>query len=235
VYELKKVYAVILGGGKGNRLKSNIPKQFLEIGEKTVLEHTIEKFNENNYIDNIILVMNANYKGIELEKKIINKYEKVIHIVCGGRTRRESTYNGLKIIEDNDSIVLIHDAVRPFVSHKTINRCIKALENYSAVYPAVPSADTLIQTNDSLFVENIPIRKYMMRGQTPQGFRIETIKRAHLLAQEDLKVDEEVTNDCGLVKRYELCKIKIVEGNRENIKITYPEDLVLIRQLLGDK
>ena len=229
---MKKVYAIILGGGKGNRLKSSIPKQFIEIGGKTVLEHTIEKFNENKYIDNIILVMNKDYNEVELEKKIMNKYGKIIGIVGGGKTRRESTYNGLKTIGYEDSIVLIHDAVRPFVSHKTINRCIEALEEYSAVYPAVPSADTLIQTKDSLFVDSIPIRKYMMRGQTPQGFKTDIIKKAHLLAQDDSKVDEKVTNDCGLVQRYDLCKIRVVDGNRENIKITYPEDYVLIQKLL---
>lgn len=228
---MSKVYAIILGGGIGTRLKSNIPKQFLQIGQKTVLEHTIEKFNENRNIDSIILVINSEYREISLENKILNEYKKVTHIVNGGKTRRESTYSGLKLIKESDAKVLIHDGVRPFVSHKTINRCIIELEKYSAVYPAVPSSDTLVQVNDELFVENIPIRKYMMRGQTPQGFRIEAIKKAHLLAQDDPKVDEEVTNDCGLIQRYNLCDIKVTDGNRENIKITYPEDLILIKKL----
>lgn len=233
MYKLSNVYAVILGGGIGSRLKSNIPKQFLKIGDKTVLEHTIEKFNENRYIDDIILVINGKHRKVDLEKEILSNYEKVTHIVQGGKTRRESTYNGLKLIKDNDSLVLIHDSVRPFVSHKTINRCLDALKEYDAVYPAVPSADTIIRTNDELFVEDIPIRRYMMRGQTPQCFKTEIIKKAHLLAQDDEKVDEEVTNDCGLVQRYKLCKIKVTEGNRENIKITYPEDLILIQRLLA--
>lgn len=234
MYKLGKVYAVILGGGIGSRLKSNTPKQFLKIGDRTVLEHTIEKFNENRYIDDIILVINSKHRKIELENKILNKYKKVISIVDGGKTRRESTYNGLKLIKDDNSLVLIHDGVRPFVSHRTINGCIEELEEYGAVYPAVPSADTLIKTNDALIIEDIPIRKYMMRGQTPQCFRTEIIKEAHLLAQDDAGVDDEVTNDCGLVQRYKLCKIKVAEGNRENIKITYPEDLILIQKLLAN-
>lgn len=227
-----KIYAIILGGGEGKRLQSSIPKQFIEIQGKTVIEHTIEKFNKNRYIDSIIVVMNKIYNVVELRKKIMNKYEKVIYIVDGGKSRRESTYNALKAIDDEDSIVLIHDAVRPFVSHSTINRCIEALRECSAVYPAVPTADTIIQTKDSLYVENIPMRRYMMRGQTPQGFKTYIIKKAHFIAKDDLNVDDEVTKDCGLILRYGLCKIRIVDGNRENIKITYPEDYSLIKKLL---
>lgn len=230
---MKKVYAIILAGGKGNRLQNKTPKQFLTIGEKTILEHTVEKFNSNDYVDNIILVVNPKSRRLDLEEKILKRYEKVIEITIGGRTRRESTYNGLKSIKDDDSLVLIHDAVRPFVSHDTINRCIKELKKHDAVYPAISSADTLIKASDDFFVEDIPMRKYMMRGQTPQGFKAEIIKRAHLLALEDSKVDKEVTNDCGLINRYNLCRIKIVEGNRENVKITYPEDLRLVRSILG--
>src|SRR5690554_1114280 len=128
---MENVYAIILAGGKGNRLQNKTPKQFLRIEEKTILEYTIEKFNENDYIDDIIIVVNSENRRLDLEKKISDEYKKVIGIVTGGRTRRESTCNGLKLIKDNESLVLIHDAVRPFVSHDTINRCIKGLENYN--------------------------------------------------------------------------------------------------------
>lgn len=174
---MKKVYAVILGGGIGSRSKSNIPKQFLTIGNKTVLEITIEKFNDNKYIDEIILVVSPDHVKRLIQNRVLDKYKKLSQITQGGKTRRESANNGLKLIEDDNSKVLIHDAVRPFVSHRTINRCIDSLETHKAVYPAVDSADTLVHVNNEMFIENIPMRKYMMRGQTPQGFWTDIIKK----------------------------------------------------------
>lgn len=226
------VYAIILAGGSGIRFGSKIPKQFIEVNGKCILEYTVEKFNNNKNIDNIILVVNPAYRNELQRNGLLHKYEKIIAVVDGGKTRRESSYLGLQFIDNSCGKVLIHDAVRPFVSHDTIDRCVYALEKYEVVYPAVSSADTLIQVNDDFLIQEIPRRKYMMRGQTPQGFKIEIIKKAHYLAKNDETVDQEVTNDCGLVYRYNLADIKVIQGNRENVKITYPQDFVLMKKLM---
>lgn len=226
-----KVFAIILAGGIGSRSKSSTPKQLLNINGSSLLELTIKKFDSNINIHEIIVVVNKEFSTWNLVESLKDKYHKVNSIVIGGNSRRESTFNGLKEISVDDSVVLIHDAVRPFVSHRTINNCVKSLVDYDAVYPAVSSADTIIEIDEEGLVKNIPLRKNMLRGQTPQGFKTSLIKKAHYYSLEDEKVDKEVTNDCGLITRYNLGKIKVVEGNRENIKITFPEDILLVERL----
>lgn len=232
-----KIYAIILAGGKGKRSKSKIPKQYLKFSGKTVLEHTLEKFNNNTQVDEIIIVLNKNDITKEFETSLKTNYLKIkdiVHIVGG--PRRLGVYKGLERIKESNSKVLVHDAVRPFVSQETIDNCIDALKEYDAVYPAVASADTIIEVDETGdYVKDIPIRKYMLRGQTPQCFAVGVLKRAHLLAQNDPKVDEEVTNDCGLISRYQLCPIKVVPGNRENVKITYPEDITMVLKMYDEK
>lgn len=225
-----KVNAIILGGGIGSRTKEYIPKQFIKINGKSILEHTIEKFEKNVNVDNIILVINSSYKDY-IKEEVLNKYKKINAIVEGGKSRRESVYNGLKLIKNDEDKVLIHDGVRPFVSHKTINTCIEALDVYESVYPGIESADTVIEIDKNNIIKRIPIRKNIMRGQTPQGFKVKTIKKAHEIAKLDATVDEEITNECGLIDRYNICETKCIQGNRENIKITYPEDIELIKKL----
>lgn len=224
-----KTYCIILAGGSGTRIKTNIPKQYLTFNGMTILEHTISKFNSHEKIDNIIVVTSFGNHDELIRSNLMNKFDKVRKIVKGGATRRESTFNGLDTIDYENAKVLIHDAVRPFVSKETINRCLEALDHNKAVYPAIPSADTIIKSNGFDIVDDVPIRKYMMIGQTPQGFQLDVIKEAHERALSDKDVDYHITNDCGLIKRYELADIKIVDGNRENVKLTYPEDLNLYK------
>jgi ribitol-5-phosphate 2-dehydrogenase (NADP+) / D-ribitol-5-phosphate cytidylyltransferase len=219
-----RTYAIILASGKGERInKYNIPKQFLEIKGKSIIEYTIERFEECKLVDNIIIVIHPKYIDFMHEVISLRNYNKIYKIITGGITRRESSFKGVNIIKESDSKVLIHDAVRPFITKQLIERCIIALDNYKAVYPAVPSEDTIIEKNNSL-VKSIPIRLNMLRGQTPQGFKSHIIKKAHECALYDPNVDLEVTNDCGLVARYHLSDILIIEGERYNFKITYDED-----------
>jgi len=229
---MEKVYVIILASGLGKRTGKNIPKQYMNIGNTTVLEKTLDKFNKNKNIDHIILVVNPDFNQYISESKLSNKFSKILKIVEGGKTRRESSFNGINQIIDKEALALIHDAVRPFVSTKTINNCIDGLTLFDAVYPAIPSADTIIQVDKNIkFVDNIPKRKKMLIGQTPQGFKLSKLRKAHELALKDKNVDNEVTNDCGLIERYNICKIHVVKGNRENIKVTYPEDLKILKRL----
>ncbi len=218
------VYGLILASGSGERLKNEVPKQFIKIGRKTIIEHTIDTFEENKYIDEIILVCNPLFRDLMEEILAKNKYKKVKHLLDGGKTRRESSYAGINFIQSDDASVLIHDGVRPFVSHRIIEDCVKALEVYNAVAAGIPCVDTIIKVNSQNIIEEIPQRKYLMRVQTPQAFKTGLIKEAHRLALND---NIEFTDDCSLVMRYKLAPVYIVYGEEKNIKITYPEDLVL--------
>lgn len=224
-----KVYSVILASGKGERFDYYKPKQFIKIAGKTILEHTLDAFENNNSIDEIILVINPDYKDLTEQILINNHYKKIKKVLNGGETRKESSFVGINAIDDDEAKVLIHDAVRPFVSDRIINECVEALDKFSAVDVAIKSSDTIIQINDEHIINHIPQRNYMMRGQTPQAFRVGLIKKAHeLSAQEE---NFEFTDDCGLIVKCNLGDVYVVNGEETNIKITYPEDIFLADKL----
>ncbi len=217
-----KNLAIILAGGSGKRLKGDIPKQFLKLSGKLIIEHTIEKFEFHKDIDGIFIITNSEYydKTIEIVDK--NSYKKVKKVLKGGKTRQESSYIGISATSDYDN-VLIHDAVRPFIMSDLIDRILKALETHKAVDVAIDSPDTIIRIDENNFIEEIPDRKYLRRGQTPQAFKLEIIKKAHDLALKDNYFSS--TDDCGLILKYNLSDIYVVAGNDFNIKITYPIDI----------
>lgn len=220
----KKVYGIILASGKGTRLKNAIPKQFIKIAGKTIIEHTLDIFQKHEKIDEIIVVMEPSCRNNMEEIMLKNNYTKISRILNGGATRRESSSIGVNSIPEEDAKILIHDAVRPFISEDIIDHCIEALNRYDAVDVAIPATDTIIKINDKNCIESVPERKQMMQGQTPQAFNLKTIKKAHMLATQDN--NESVTDDCSLVLKYNLADIYIVKGDTKNIKITYVEDVV---------
>ncbi len=219
----KKNYAIILASGTGERVGLNIPKQFALINEKTILEYSIEAFENHKSIDGIILISNPNF--IDTTNEIIkkNNYKKIIKVMSGGKTRQESSYIGISQITDESSNVLIHDAVRPFISTEIISNCIDALKKYKAVNVAIESSDTIVEIDENNIIKQIPKRRFLRRCQTPQCFDLQTIKKAHKVALENNADD--ITDDCGLVVRYNLADIYVVNGSTDNIKITYPLDL----------
>ncbi|MEI8176249.1 MAG: 2-C-methyl-D-erythritol 4-phosphate cytidylyltransferase, partial [Candidatus Omnitrophota bacterium] len=230
---MNKTYALILSAGSGERVRYPVPKQFIKIAGKTILEHTIEIFERSRFIDKVIIVTHPQYKAL-LERIIRkNSYGKIWKIVNGGATRRESSWAGLKEIDDNDAYVLIHDAVRPLLSDAVIKRCVDALKKHQAVDVAIPSADTIIMRTDSMYISGIPKRRYMMRGQTPQAFKVGLIKKAHVRAQQGKACD--VTDDCALVLKYKLAPVYVVLGEEDNIKITYMKDAFLADKLFQIK
>ena len=223
-----KTYGIILASGSGSRFGADIPKQFIKIKNKTILEYSLKAFENSPCIDEIVLVITPEYRG--LAEKIVaeNKYEKVSKIIDGGKERKDSSFNGVSVIDDTEAKVLIHDCARPFVSQKIISDCVNALDKFDAVCTAIISTDTVFEMQDGV-IKNIPERSSMMRAQTPQGFKLSVIKRAHVLA----KNDKNFTDDCGLVIRYNLCDVGIIEGSETNLKITYPDDLYFADRILG--
>ena len=221
-----KNYAIILASGLGNRLANDLPKQFVKIAGKTLLEHTIEIFEKHKLIDEIIIVITPEYRILAEEIILKNNWQKVSKLLNGGNTRKESSCIGINSIEIEDANVIIHDCARPFLNHKIITDCIKALEKYSAIDVAIKATDTIIKVKNNLIAE-IPTRNELMQGQTPQCFRLSVIKQAHKLS----KNDNNFTDDCGLVLKHQLCPIYVIEGDIENIKITYPIDRYIADKL----
>ena len=221
-----KNYAIILASGSGSRFGSNLPKQFTEIKGRTILERSVDVFENTSAIDEIILVVTPEYR--ELAESIINRnsYKKVTQIMNGGEQRKDSSYIGIHSVQEDEANVLIHDCARPFVSKKIINDCVEALKTYKAVGVAIPSTDTIIEVENNI-IKSIPPRRKLMRIQTPQCFKLSLIKKAHELS----KNDKEFTDDCGLIIKHNLSEIYIVEGDRNNFKITYPEDFYLAEMI----
>lgn len=231
---MPKVYAIILASGVGERLGYQIPKQFVKVAGKTLVEHTVDIFERNKQIDEIIIVVHPLYHHLMQEILLKNQYAKITRVLKGGETRSESSYIGIRSIKEDDAFVLIHDAVRPLLTHRIINECVDALYTYDAVDVAIPAVDTIIEVTEERIIESIPPRKKMMRGQTPQAFKVGLIKKAHQLAcQEEEEVP--VTDDCGLVLRYNLADVFVVYGEEQNIKITYPEDIFLADKIFQTK
>ena len=226
---MTKAHAILLAGGAGERLDVNLPKQFMKIAGRTVIEHTIMVFESHLLIEDIILVVNPYYRTFLEDLLVRNSFRKVRKMLNGGATRCESSRIGIMSIAPPRERVLIHDAVRPLLSHRIITDCIKALDRYSAVDVAIPAADTIIQVDPNMMITDIPKRSLMMRGQTPQSFRLGVIQEAHRRAVEENF--QSVTDDCGLVLRYGLADVHVVLGEEENIKITYLTDIYMADRL----
>jgi len=225
-----KVFAVILAAGSGKRMGSSVPKQFIKLAGKTLMEHTIKAFEKAKDIDEIILVSNPGFN--EETKKVLsrNRYKKLKKVLDGGKVRQESSAIGINAISDDSAKVLIHDVARPFVSERIISDCIKALDEHMAVGVAIPSSDTIIKVKNSI-ITDVPPRKEMMRIQTPQAFRAAIIKKAHELAKDDKNID--VTDDCALILKYQLADVFVVMGEESNMKITHKADLDLAGRFLS--
>ena len=216
-----KNIVLLLASGIGSRCGLDYPKQFAAINGKTILEYSIDVFENHNLIDEIIIVTNPEYKNKVQE--LTKSYKKVSCVIEGGKERKDSSYNGISAIRDNEANVLIHDAVRPLISENIITDCINSLASYNAVCAAIPSTDTIFLIDDEDNIISIPQRKMLRRAQTPQCFKLSVIKEAHLKARKDVNCS--VTDDCGLIMNYTNEKIHIIEGDINNIKITYPEDI----------
>ena len=225
-----KHIAIILASGNGERFRENIPKQFFVFKEKTLLEHSIDAFEKNENIDEILLVTNPKFRDLTEEILSKNNYKKIAKVLNGGKTRVDSSRIGCMETPD-DSNVLIHDAVRAFVTQDIINRNIEALKIYQAVGTAIDTVDTIIQLDENNCIKNIPQRSSLKRVQTPQSFKSDLIKKAHTLALKEQSVN--FTDDCGLILKYNLAPVHIVEGDEINLKITQKSDLIFIENYIN--
>ncbi|MCK4441938.1 MAG: 2-C-methyl-D-erythritol 4-phosphate cytidylyltransferase, partial [Sulfurovaceae bacterium] len=183
-----KNIAIILAGGTGSRFGLNVPKQFAKVAGKTLIEHTLDTFQNNNLIDEICVVIKSDWIDKIEEIIVKGEYNKVKKVLNGGEERKDSSLsaiNAYKLEKNSNSYNMIfHDAVRPFVTDDIIQKCIDALSRYRAIDVAIPATTTIIEVKNSI-ITNIPNRLDMMQGQTPQCFKLETIYRAYKIAQKD--------------------------------------------------
>ena len=246
--------AVILAGGIGARVGGNTPKQLLPLEDgHSVLEHAVNAFEQSPHIHEVCIVMHPDYIIHAEQMLLANAWQKVRHIIPGGKERWESSVNAIRQIrgerleaignENNCQLptsnsanivnLLLHDAARPFVSQEIIANVCQALEEHEAVVVAIPSTDTVYEMVDGN-VARIPNRSTIMRAQTPQAFRLELIVAAYTKALGADICDEQVcaachlpaTDDCGIVHEHmPEIPIHIVRGEEQNKKITFKEDI----------
>ena len=222
--------AVILAGGSGTRLGNDVPKQFLKVAGKQVIEHTIDVFEKSPEIDEICIVSKPDYVATVEELVVKNKYKKVKKILNGGKERYDSSLAAINAYTDDETNMLFHDAVRPLVNDRIIHDCIEALRHYNAVDVAAKTTDTIISVTEDECIDFIPNRANLRNGQTPQCFKRGTIKKAYELALADPNFV--TTDDCGTVRRYLPQEpIFVVAGENSNMKLTYLEDLFLLDKL----
>jgi 2-C-methyl-D-erythritol 4-phosphate cytidylyltransferase len=231
-FELRKVYAIILASGVGQRMGRPLPKQFLQLAGRTILEHTLDAFQAHPQVDEIILVTHPQSRQRVIDILQRNAYAKLRQVIDGGTTRQASSRAGVEAIAEDDALVLVHDAARPLVSQRVIRDCIQALGKYEAVSAAIPVTDTILQVDVSGQIQQIPDRRQLWQAQTPQGFHVGVLRKAHQLAATDQEADGAASDDCSLILRYRLAPVHVVEGDPNNLKITYPRDLTVAERLL---
>ncbi len=219
---------VIVAGGTGSRMKSDKPKQFIDLCGKSVLCHTIEKFENFDAVESIVLVAGADYTDFVKETCNLMGYKKITAVVCGGDTRQKSVLNGLVAVPDDCNCVLIHDAARPLVDGDILSRCVDSLEKGENCAAGVKVKDTLKLCDKNGNILKTPDREYMYKIQTPQCFFKADILKAHEIAAEK---SFNATDDCMLLENAGV-NVKIIEGSGENIKITTPEDLIIAEIIL---
>lgn len=227
--------AIILAGGIGNRVGGDKPKQLLPLADgRTILEHSVDAFEQAPSIDEIAIVMHPDYSAEVQGMCEQNDWQKVAKIIPGGAERWESSWHAIVAYmdEDEESALWFHDAARPFVSQRILADVALALETHSAVTVAVPVTETLYRVErrrasageNEWRVESVPARSEYMRAQTPQAFHMELIASAYMKAIADEAVI--ATDDVGIVRKYAPKQsIYIVMGDEENRKITFAQDL----------
>jgi 2-C-methyl-D-erythritol 4-phosphate cytidylyltransferase len=229
---MSQTVAIIVAAGKGNRMGSSTLKQYLVLGDKAILCHTVDVFNECMEIDRIILVLPDEDFSF-CRNKILSPIHlgKPIDFVSGGQERQDSVAKGLEAVHTHDSIVVIHDGVRPFIRISEIRECLREARETGACAMGMHAQDTLKKTDPEGYVQETIERKYIWMVQTPQAFKYQIIKNAHKQAARN---GYRGTDDAQLVEKAGY-PVKMILGSRFNFKITTPEDFELARTMMMHK
>lgn len=220
-----KITAVIAAGGKGKRMGADKNKVFLPLCGREIISRTVEAFEINDRIDEIIVVIGK--EDMKEARRLLSGFKKVSKIVEGGSERQQSVFNGIK--EASGDIIAIHDGARALIGQSEINAVLDDGIKYGAAALGVPCKDTLKSADEDGFITGTVDRSKTYQIQTPQVFAADTIKTAHARAERDGLC---LTDDCAVVEQYGV-SIKITKGSYDNIKLTTPEDLAVGERILG--
>lgn len=229
--------AIIFAGGSGVRMGAGVPKQFLEINGKPILIHTLQLFHYHEMIDKIYISVLKDY--IPYVEDLVDEYHlrKVAKVIPGGETAQDSIYNALKTAEaenPEDSIVLLHDGVRPFVSYEVISDNIASVKQYGNGITCTACYETIMLSRDGHMVDSVPYRKETFSAQAPQSFYLKDIIAAHDVVRKRPEGYENMVDACTIIRSQGI-DAHMVMGNRGNIKVTTPEDVYMFRALLQYK
>lgn len=233
------VYGVILAGGTGSRMGGEKPKQYLSLKGKPIIIYTIEKFFTCPEFEKVIVLCPSRW--VEHTKNLVKNYiepalDKIV-VLEGGVTRNETIMRSIEYIEsqgklDGETIIVTHDSVRPFVTHRIIEENIAACEKYGACDTVVPATDTIVEAVDGKQISSIPKRSVMYQGQTPQSFKALRLKQVYESLTDG---EKEILTDAAKILVLKGDSVALVEGETFNIKITYPYDLRIAKSLLEDE
>ena len=220
--------AIILAAGKGNRMKSGINKQYINLKGRPILSYTLEVFFSCDSIEEIIAVINP--KDEEYFNAVLNEFElnKSVKMVFGGDERQQSVQKGLERIGDSADIIVIHDGARPFITCKMIEDCIAGAKRYAAVTVGVPVKETIKAVDEEGFISDTLNRESIWIAQTPQAFKRDIIVQAHTMAQ----IDKRTATDDAMLVEYLNYNVKMIPGEYNNIKITTKEDLIIAESII---
>ena len=233
------VFAAIFAGGIGSRMgNSDTPKQYLELGTKPVIIHTIEKFFINEKIDEILVLCPKAW--VAHTQALVEKHlpeGKKITVISGGATRNGTLEKAIEYIENNcevteETVIVTHDAVRPFLTHRIIEENVEAALKYGACDTVIPATDTIVESADGKMITSIPDRTKMFQGQTPQSFRLKELERVLASLTEEEKA---ILTDAFKIFSIKNKDVYMVDGEVFNIKITYPYDMKVANTLLKGK
>lgn len=217
--------AAVLAGGSGLRMGGELPKQFLCLAGRPVIVRSVDAFLESGLVDRIYVAVSADY--VSYTRSLFDEYlpDVAVTVVPGGKNRNDTLLRVLRQIQNDgmsdDDIILTHDAVRPFIDTRIIRENIEAVKQYGACDTVVPAVDTILYSSDGRFMESVPRRSAVFHGQTPQSFRTQKLLSFYEnMSEEDA---ERYTDACSVYLEHGE-KVFLVEGSRNNIKLTYPED-----------
>lgn len=232
-------YGVILAGGIGSRMGGDKPKQYLTVKGKPIIVYTVEKFFVVSEFEKIIILCPKQW--VEHTKNLIDKHIKNarerVAVIEGGDTRNETIMNAIRFIEaegnlNDDTIIVTHDSVRPFVTHRIIMENIDAAQKFGACDTVVPATDTIVEAQDNKIISNIPDRSKMYQGQTPQSFKALKLKTMYEQLTDDEKA---ILTDAAKIFVIKGEEVALVQGETYNMKITYPYDLRVAKSLLEEE
>lgn len=233
------IYAVIAAGGIGSRMgNQDKPKQYLMIKDKPIIVHTVEKFFVNSRFEKVLILCPdqwVNYTQ-ELLDKHLPKNDKVL-VLKGGSTRNETIMNAIRYIEetdglDDETIIVTHDAVRPFVTARIIEENIEAAIKFGATDTVVPATDTIVESQDGKVLSAIPDRSKLYQGQTPQAFKAKSLKELYNSLTDE---EKDILTDACKIFSMKGHDVHMISGEVHNIKITYPYDLRVAKALLDEE